>query len=71
MSDQTPTTDERRVRGYMCLIDWECELGEASDGSRVYPSESALRRYHTPADHCGVVEVEVRLVRIVHPGDGT
>lgn len=54
-----------RVRGFMCKIDFDHELGAASSGSTVYPSLRALRREHTMADACGIVEVEVTLVRVV------
>jgi hypothetical protein len=57
-------------RGYMCLIDWEWELGAASGGNRVYPSVEDLLRCHTCADACGVVEVEVRITRLVSAGTG-
>lgn len=43
------------VIGYMCGIDFTCELGGASGGSRVYPgAREALCQAG-----CGVVEVEV------------
>lgn len=56
---------ERRVRGFMCGVDWQHELGAADDGTRVYPSEGSLRDHLKCADECGVVEVEVRFVRWV------
>lgn len=63
-------SDEREpVRGFMCRIDWGHELGSEVSGSRVYPSEDDLRRNHSCADACGIVEVEVRLVRVVVEGE--
>jgi hypothetical protein len=61
---------EREVTGYICLIDWEWEIGEAYDGNHVYPSVAALREAHPMADDCGIVEVSVRLVRVVSEGTG-
>ena len=57
------------VRGYMCLVDWEYEIGHASDGNRVYPSLHALQEHHDCWAECGVVEVEVRSIRTVVPED--
>ena len=56
------------VLGYMCLVDFECEIGAADDGNRVYPSERSLRERLDCVEHCGIVEVKVSFVRIVHPG---
>lgn len=57
------TTGE--VIGYMCMIDWEHEIGASADGNRVFPSVEALKARHTCADECGIVEVEVRIKRVV------
>jgi hypothetical protein len=51
--------------GYMCLIDFECELGNASGGNIVYPSIQDLRERRECVATCGIVEVEVRARRIV------
>lgn len=59
---------EDTVLGYMDLVDFECELGGAHDGNRVYPSVEAVKKYNGCWEYCGIVEVEVRAVRIVHPG---
>ena len=53
----------------MCRIDWGHEIGHSADGNRVYPSVKALKEHHTYAEDCGVVEVEVRLVRVVEEGN--
>jgi hypothetical protein len=53
------------VIGYMCLIEYEYEVGAASGGSMVYPSVDDLKKNHLCVDSCGVVEVEVRARRIV------
>ena len=55
-------------RGFMCRIDFECELGRASGGNRVFPSVEDLFKDHDCAHACGIVEVEVRLVRVVEEG---
>lgn len=73
MSDKLPQsmnaeTEDGPVTGYMCLIDWECELGAACDGTCVYPSEADLRACRSCVEECGIVEVEVRIRRVVHPG---
>lgn len=52
-------------RGFMCKIDFDYELEGAKDGNRVYPSVDALRKGHPCVDDCGIVEIEVRFVRVV------
>lgn len=53
------------VTGYMCMIDFEHELGHASGGNEVYPSVDDLKRTHPSWEECGVVEVKVSYVRTV------
>jgi len=50
------------VRGFMCKIDWDYELGEASGGTRVYASITDLKRRHASWEQCGIVEVMVTFV---------
>lgn len=52
----------RSVRGFMCKIDWDHELGEASGGTRVYASITDLKREHEMWAECGIVEVVVMFV---------
>lgn len=53
------------VIGYMCLIDFECELGAALGGNTIYPDIEDCIERRKCTDHCGIVEVEVRARRIV------
>jgi hypothetical protein len=53
------------VKGYMCAIDWQHEIGNARDGNKVYPSLEALKEAHPMYEECGVVEVEVRITQTV------
>lgn len=62
-------SEMRTVVGYMCMIDWEHELGNAHDGNKVYPSIEALKEHHPMWAECGIVEVEVRFRREVVPQD--
>ena len=62
-------SEEEAVRGFMCRIDWDHEIGHAADGNRVYPSVRALKEFHNCAEDCGIVEVEVRLIRVVEEGN--
>lgn len=55
------------VIGYMCLTDFEYELGDACGGNPVYPSIEDLRASRRCVDSCGIVEVEVRGRRVVQP----
>jgi hypothetical protein len=62
--------DARRVRVFMDGVDWDYEVGTALGGNKVYPSIECLRECigHN-VDRCGIVEVEMTLVRIVQPGE--
>jgi hypothetical protein len=56
------------VLGYMCLVDFECEIGAALDGNKVYPSERSLREHMPCVEDCGIVEVKVSFSRLIRPG---
>lgn len=60
---------ELRVRCFMDGIDWQYHLDGDVLGTTLFPDEKSLReKYEHLADgHCGVVEVEVRLIRWVEP----
>ena len=60
----------RVVRGYMDKVDFDHELGCASGGNRVFPSQKDLERNRPCVDECGIVEVEVRLRRIIRDTQG-
>jgi hypothetical protein len=60
--------EENFVIGFMCLTDFECELGYAEDGNRVFPSKRSLRKHLKCTDACGIVEVEVHFRRLVQEG---
>lgn len=62
-----PPSDQRVVRGFMCLVSWDFELGEASGGTTIFASLKDLKRRHPMWEECGVVEVETRLVSVVAP----
>jgi hypothetical protein len=67
--DHDPANDQPAVIGYMDLTDFECELGAAMGGNRVFPSVDDLRRCKSGCiDECGIVEVEVRFRRVIQPG---
>jgi hypothetical protein len=49
----------RAVHGWMCAIDFDYDLGEAADGTRIFPSEEELHEYRkcttgSDKDHQGV-----------------
>lgn len=41
---------------YLCGIDWQHELGEAADGTTIFPSQEWQKKFH-PTEGCGVVKV--------------
>lgn len=58
-------SDERDI-GYMCMIEFEDEMGMASGGVRVYPSLEDLKENHDCWQSCGIVKVKVSLVETIH-----
>jgi hypothetical protein len=56
------------VRCFMDGIDWQHQLEADADGTVLFPSEKSLREKKAclPGG-CGVVEVEVRLIRWIEP----
>lgn len=55
------TGNDTGIIGYMCTIDYECELGNAAGGNVVYPSIEDLKKNHHCWEQCGIVEVRVML----------
>ena len=53
------------VLGYMCLIDFECELGGNADGNHIYPTAEECRKGRKCTKECGVVEVKVEATKII------
>jgi len=49
----------------MCGVDWQHELGEASDGVTLYPGLKSLMAARPCWKRCGVVRVKVRLSKWV------
>lgn len=64
--------DEKEIRHrcFMDGIDWQHHLGGDASGTELFPSECSLREKKTClSGGCGVVEVEVRLIRWVEAQD--
>ena len=51
--------------GYMCMIDFEDELGRAAGGNRVYSSVEDLKKNHDCWESCGIVKVRVEYVSTI------
>lgn len=67
--------DDGSQTAYMCLTDFENELGNAADPTNTYPSVEALKadRECCVIDDeigCGIVEVRIYATRIVQPQQG-
>lgn len=62
--------NEPGIIGYMCTIDYECELGYAAGGNTIYPSLDDLKKNHPMWEQCGVVEVKVIFVKNVVESNG-
>ena len=50
----------------MCKIDFDHELSNAKGGNIIYPDLEDLKEHHDCWESCGVVEVEVTLVQVIH-----
>lgn len=53
------------ITAFMDKVDYDEELGQASDGNKMFPSEASLRRHKPCTKHCGVVEISVEFVRVI------
>ena len=57
------------IRGFMCLVDWQHELGESAYGTKVYGDIDDLRQHSPCVIECGIAEVAMRLVGIAQKQD--
>lgn len=57
--------DKNFIEGYMCLTDYECELGVASGGIAVYSSLEDVLATRRCTKECGVVKVAVSFIEVV------
>lgn len=55
--------------GYMCMVDFDHELGEAMCGTKIYPSLEDLRRERSCVDECGIVKVKITRTSVVQPSN--
>lgn len=56
---------KKKIIVYVDGVDWQHEIGEASDGNKVYPSINCLKKYSRCWDGCGIVECELVLKKWV------
>ena len=56
--------DAKIVTCFMDGIDWQHEVGHASNGNRVFPTvDDLVHGAGHDLDECGIAEVEIRFVR--------
>ena len=53
------------IIGYMDKVDFDCESGQNPSGNEFFPTVEDVLRERTCSEFCGVVEVEIRLRRVV------
>ena len=53
--------------GYMCGVDFQHHLENDARPVKVYADEWTLRRMRPCVAECGIVEVEIKVVRWVQP----
>jgi len=51
--------------GFMCLTDWQWELGEALGGNMVYPDLKDLKKHRVCVEDCGIVRVKIVLDKVI------
>lgn len=61
--------DDTFVDGYMCSVDFECELGMASGGHRVFGSIDDLLNHKKCVYQCGIVKVRVQYLETITEPD--
>lgn len=62
-----PDEGDDTVYGYMCKVDFECELGGAEGGNRIFADPEDCRRCRPCVSQCGMVKVAIRAIEIVQP----
>lgn len=58
---------------YVCGVDWQHEIGEemAKPDVVVYPSVESLKKHVSCWEECGIVELELKVIKWVEPQDFT
>jgi hypothetical protein len=71
LSDNGPMWGDQNgvVTGYMDKVDWDYEIGGAAGGNKVFPSIDDLEYCKPCVQSCGIVEVQVKLKRIIKESD--
>jgi hypothetical protein len=59
----------RKIKVYTCGVDYQYELGEACDGNRVFASVEDLKLHNKCWKQCGIVELEIKLIKWIEPQD--
>ena len=55
------------VRGFMCMVDWQHHAGADARGNMVYWSEKNIKERRKCVSACGIVEVQIKAIRVVSP----
>ncbi len=57
------------THGYMCMTDYDYELGVAKGGNVVYPSVEDIKENRSCVSECGIVKVAVRAIEVTQEQD--
>ena len=57
--------EDKVIIGYMDKNDFDCEVGDNPNGNIFFTSIEDLKREMTCSEFCGIVEIEIRLKRVV------
>lgn len=63
--------DDIKIKGYMCQTDWDTDLPLGANDVKIYTDLDVLKRQRKCVKECGIVEVEVTLVKVVEPGNAS
>lgn len=53
------------IIAYMDKIDFDCEVGGNPNGNIFFTSIEDLKKERTCSEFCGIIEIEIRLKRVV------
>jgi len=56
---------KKSFKVYVCGVDFQHEIGNASDGNTIYPSVAALKAHAKCWKGCGIVELNLTLSKWV------
>ena len=69
MTKPDHSDEEGVITVFMDKVDFDHEVGRAMRGNKVFPSQEDLEKNKPCTKYCGIVEVELRLKRVIRESD--